>query len=478
MSHQVVNAVVQLLYLLSAALFIFGLKGLTKVKSARSGNAISGLGMLLAIIGTLLEAGRIDYRWIIAGVITGSIIGWVSALRVPMTMMPEMVAIFNGFGGGASVLVAVSTTYLLYLEQAKTETLAAVLGGSSAVTVALSILIGGVTFSGSMIAYFKLQGKVVKSDPVLLPGRHVINAALFLGTLGIGVWFAYAHLEPGPLQLCVWITVVLSLILGVTLVIPIGGADMPVIISLLNSYSGLAAAATGFVINNAMLIVAGSLVGASGIVMTKVMCTAMNRSLANVVFGGFGAIGEGGHAGASEYGPVHSGGGEEAAMLLDASEKIIIVPGYGLAVAQAQHAVRELADLLEARGATVLYAIHPVAGRMPGHMNVLLAEADVEYEKLLELEQSNAELKTADVALIIGANDVVNPAAEKDPTSPIAGMPVIQAWHARSVIMIKRSLSPGFANIKNEMFEYKNTMMMFYDAKKALQEIVGVLKQM
>lgn len=478
MSHQVVSAVVQILYLVSAALFIFGLKGLTKVKSARRGNAISGLGMLLAIIGTLLEAGRIDYRWIIGGVIIGSVIGWVSALRVPMTMMPEMVAIFNGFGGGASVLVAVSTMYLLYLEQAKTGTLAEVLGGSSAVTVALSILIGGVTFSGSMIAYFKLQGKVVKSEPVLLPGRHVINAVLFLGALGIGVWFAYAQLEPGPLQVYVWITVVLSLILGVMLVIPIGGADMPVVISLLNSYSGLAAAATGFVINNAMLIVAGSLVGASGIVMTKVMCTAMNRSLANVVFGGFGAIAEGGHKGASEYGPVHSGGGEEAAMLLDAAEKIIIVPGYGLAVAQAQHTVRELADLLEARGATVLYAIHPVAGRMPGHMNVLLAEADVDYEKLLELEQSNAELRTADVALIIGANDVVNPAAEKDPASPIAGMPVIQAWHARSVIMIKRSLSPGFANIKNEMFEYKNTMMMFLDAKKALQEIVGVLKQM
>ncbi|MHB0970177.1 MAG: NAD(P)(+) transhydrogenase (Re/Si-specific) subunit beta [Thermoanaerobaculia bacterium] len=478
MSHQVVNAVVQLLYLLSAALFIFGLKGLTKVKSARSGNAISGLGMLLAIVGTLLEAGRIDYRWIIAGVIIGSIIGWISALRVPMTMMPEMVAIFNGFGGGASILVAVSTMYLLYLEQAKVGSLADVLGGSSAVTVALSILIGGVTFSGSMIAYLKLQGKVVKSEPVLLPGRHVINAMLFLGTLGIGVWFAYAHLEPGPLQVYAWITVVLSLILGVMLVIPIGGADMPVVISLLNSYSGLAAAATGFVINNAMLIVAGSLVGASGIVMTKVMCTAMNRSLANVVFGGFGAIAAGGQKGASEYGPVHSGGGEEAAMLLDAAEKIIIIPGYGLAVAQAQHTVREMADLLEARGATVLYAIHPVAGRMPGHMNVLLAEADVDYEKLLELEQSNAELRTADVALIIGANDVVNPAAEKDPASPIAGMPVIQAWNARSVIMIKRSLSPGFANIKNEMFEYKNTMMMFYDAKKALQEIVGVLKQM
>jgi H+-translocating NAD(P) transhydrogenase subunit beta len=253
---------------------------------------------------------------------------------------------------------------------------------------------------------------------------------------------------------------------------------MPVVISLLNSYSGLAAAATGFAINNAMLIIAGALVGASGLILTKVMTVAMNRSLTNVVFGGFGAVVEGGPAAGSEYGPVKSGGAEEAAMLLDAAETVIVIPGYGLAVAQAQHTVREMADLLETRGAKVLYAIHPVAGRMPGHMNVLLAEADIEYEKLLELDDSNRELKTADVALIIGANDVVNPAATKDPASPIAGMPVIEAWNARSVIMIKRSLSPGFANIKNEMFEYPNTMMLFLDAKKALQGIVGELKQM
>jgi len=479
MSNQVLESFVQLLYLVSAALFILGLKGMTKVKSAQRGNRLSAVGMLLAIVGTLIEAGRIDYRWIIAGVVIGSVIGWIGALRVPMTMMPEMVAIFNGFGGAASVLVAISTLYLLYLERDYTQRLAEVIGGSSALTIALSILIGGVTFSGSLIAYFKLQGKVVKSEPVLIPGRHVINAILFLVPLAIGFWFAFGTLEPTTTALLAWAVVALSLILGVMLVIPIGGADMPVVISLLNSYSGLAAAATGFVINNAMLIVAGALVGASGLILTKVMTVAMNRSLVNVIFGGFGAIPEAGAAGSSsDYGPVKSGGPEEAAMLLDAAEKVIVIPGYGLAVAQAQHTIREIADILEARGAQVLYAIHPVAGRMPGHMNVLLAEADVPYEQLLELDDSNRELKTADVALIIGANDVVNPAAEKDPQSPIAGMPVIQAWNARSVIMIKRSLSPGFAGVKNEMFEYPNTMMMFLDAKKALQGIVGELKQM
>ena len=478
MTHETLQSLAQFIYLVSAALFIIGLKGMTKVASARRGNMISAVGMLLAVIGTLVEAGRIDYRWIAAGLIVGTVIGWIGAMRVPMTMMPEMVAIFNGFGGAASVLVAVSTLYLVYLEPGITARLADAIGTSSALTMALSILIGGVTFSGSVIAYLKLQGKGVKSEPMLIPGRHVINAVLFLVPLAIALWFAFGTLEPSMTALMAWLVVVLSLILGVMLVIPIGGADMPVVISLLNSYSGLAAAATGFVINNPMLIVAGALVGASGLILTKVMTEAMNRSLVNVVFGGFGATASTAAAGGSEYGPVKSGGSEEAAMLLDAAETVVIVPGYGLAVAQAQHTVREIADLLEARGARVLYAIHPVAGRMPGHMNVLLAEADIEYEKLLELDDSNRELKTADVALIIGANDVVNPAAEKDPGSPIAGMPVIQAWNARSVIVIKRSLGSGFAGVKNEMFEYPNTMMLFLDAKKALQGIVGELKQM
>ena len=472
-----VETLVQILYLVSAALFILGLKGMTKVTSARRGNAIAGLGMLLAIIGTLIEAGRIDYRWIIAGVLIGSVIGWIGAVRVPMTMMPEMVAVFNGFGGGASLLVATSALYVGYIEAGKTGRLSDAIGASSALTIALSILIGGVTLAGSFIAYLKLQGKIAKGNPVLVPGRHVINAVLFLFPVAVGIWFAFGTLEPGQYAMLAWIVIALSLVLGVMLVIPIGGADMPVVISLLNSYSGLAAAATGFVINNAMLIVAGALVGASGLILTNVMTRAMNRSLANVVFGGFGAVTEGA-GGGSEYGPVKSGGAEEAAMLLDAAEKVIVIPGYGLAVAQAQHAVREIADILEARGAKVFYAIHPVAGRMPGHMNVLLAEADVDYEKLLELDESNRELKTADVALVVGANDVVNPAAEKDPRSAIAGMPVIQAWNARSVIVIKRSLSAGFAGIKNELFENPNTMMLFLDAKKALQGIVAELKQL
>ncbi|HEU5162641.1 MAG TPA: NAD(P)(+) transhydrogenase (Re/Si-specific) subunit beta, partial [Thermoanaerobaculia bacterium] len=423
--------IIQLLYLISAGLFIFGLKGMTKVKTARNGNFISAIGMLIAMVATVLELGLVDMRWIVGGLIVGSIVGAWTAVRVQMTQMPEMVAIFNGFGGASSALVAISTTYLLMVEAGKTETMAAVMGGSSAVNVALSILIGGVTFSGSVIAYMKLAGTVVKSDPVLVPGRHVINAILFLLSLGVGLWIAFIPTDPAQMVLVCWIVLVLSLILGIMLVIPIGGADMPVVISLLNSYSGLAAAASGFVINNAMLIVAGSLVGASGIILTKIMCVAMNRSLANVVFGGFGAVDTASAAKSSEYGPVRSGGGEEAAMLLDAADRIMVVPGYGLAVAQAQHIVREMADMLEKQGKRVEYAIHPVAGRMPGHMNVLLAEADVPYDRLLDLEQSNSEFKNIDVALVVGANDVINPIAETDPTSPIAGMPILQAYNAR-----------------------------------------------
>jgi H+-translocating NAD(P) transhydrogenase subunit beta len=470
------EAIVQILYLFSAVLFILGLKGLNRVRDARMGNALAATGMLLAIVATLIAAGRIDYRWIIIGGLVGTIIGWIAARRVPMTMMPEMVAIFNGFGGGASALVAISTLYITVIETGRAESVSAIMGGSAAVTVTLSVLIGGVTLSGSVIAYLKLQGKGVKSEPMLVPGRHVINSVLFLGALALGAYLGFFTASPDATALIAWSVLAIALVLGVLLVIPIGGADMPVVISLLNSYSGLAAAATGFVINNYMLMIAGALVGASGLVLTKVMCDAMNRSLPNVVFGGFGAVAEGGGGEATEYGPVRSGGGEEVAMLLESAEKVIVIPGYGLAVAQAQHTVREMADLLEKRGTEVLYAIHPVAGRMPGHMNVLLAEANIPYEKLLELDPANAEMRTADVAIIIGANDVVNPAAEKDPNSPIAGMPVLQAWNARSVVMIKRSLGAGFAAIKNELFEYPQTMMVFMDAKKALQDIVSELK--
>ncbi len=469
------DALVASLYLTSSVLFILGLKNLTRVRSARRGNGLAALAMLLAVIGTVIEIGMTDYRWIVIGLIIGSLIGVFAALRVKMTEMPEMVALLNGFGGGASALVGISTLYVSLIEPDLRATVASHLGAASGVTLVLSILIGGVTFGGSIIAYLKLH-ELMGGNPILLPGRHVINAVLFLGALGIGAAFTFASADPGMIVLLCWSTLAISIALGVLLVIPIGGADMPVVISLLNSYSGLAAVATGFVIGNAMLIIAGALVGASGLILTRIMCVAMNRSLVNVIFGGFGATTEASAGAATGYGTVRSGGAEEAAMLLESAERVMFVPGYGLAVAQAQHVVRELAELLEKRGAKVTYAIHPVAGRMPGHMNVLLAEADVPYEKLLEMDTANAELRNVDVAIIVGANDVVNPAAEKDPSSPVYGMPIIQVYNARSVIVIKRSLGAGFAGVKNELFENANTMMVFLDAKKALQEMVTELK--
>ena len=474
MIHQIV---VPILYLLSAVLFIRGIKGMTRVRTARKGNLVAAVAMFLAVAATLLYMGVVDYRWIIGGVIVGGVVGGVAAVKVKMTSMPEMVALFNGCGGIASALVALSVVWTDSVEIGKIETLGSVLGGSSALTVVLSILVGGVTFSGSVIAYAKLAGKVVKGEPILLPGRHVINALLILGALGLGIYFAFVVEVPATIALMAVIVLAISLVLGIMLVIPIGGADMPVVISLLNSYSGIAASMTGFVLNNNLLIISGALVGASGLILTNIMCVAMNRSLANVLFGGFGAVEtSGGKSGASDYGTVRSYTAEDAALVLENAERVIFVPGYGLAVAQAQHTVKELADLLEKHGTEVEYAIHPVAGRMPGHMNVLLAEADVPYEKLKEMDQINPEFKNTDVVIVVGANDVVNPAATKDPTSPIAGMPVLRVWEASTVMVIKRSLSPGFAGIKNDLFEYENTMMLFSDAKKMLQELVAEMK--
>jgi len=390
-----------------------------------------------------------------------------------------MVALFNGSGGGASTLVALSNLYLLVIEPGIATTPVTELGGSVAVTTVLSVLVGSLTLSGSVVAWGKLSGHLVPDAPVLLPGRHVINAVLLLGSLGLGLYACYAVTDLGTVSMLMIVAAFLSLLLGIGLVIGIGGADMPVVISLLNSYSGIAAAMTGFVLNNNVLIISGALVGASGLILTHIMCVAMNRTLTNVLFGGFGGESTtAGPAGADAYGPVRSGGGEEAAMLLDAAETVAVVPGYGLAVAQAQHVVRELADLLEKNGKKVTYGIHPVAGRMPGHMNVLLAEADVPYELLLEMDVINPEFKNTDVVIVVGANDVVNPAALKDPSSPIAGMPILEVHHAGTVIMIKRSLSPGFAKIKNELFEYPNTMMFFSDAKQALQEMVKEYKEL
>jgi len=456
---QIIDSVlVPVFYLLSAVLFIFGLKGLTKVRTAQRGNALAALAMLIAVVTTLVDLGMVDYRWIIAGLVIGGLIGTIAALKVEMTGMPEMVALFNGFGGGASTLVACSILWLNVIQPGAADSTASILGPDAAITAFLSMLIGAVTFSGSLIAFLKLSGRM-GGQPTLLPARHLVNILFGIAVIAAGLYMAF-----------------LSLILGVLMVIPVGGADMPVIISFLNSLSGLAASMTGFVLGNNVLIISGALVGASGLILTQIMCVAMNRTLGNVLFSGFGQ--EGSSADSREYTNVRSCGAEEAAMVLESAERVVIVPGYGLAVAQAQHIARELGDLLEARGAKVTYAIHPVAGRMPGHMNVLLAEADVPYEQLIEMDAANPEFKLTDAVVLVGANDVVNPAAELDPQSPIAGMPVLKVWEAGTVMVIKRSLSPGFAGIKNPLFENDNTMMLFGDGKQMLQDMVAEVKQL
>ncbi len=472
------STVVPVLYLLSAVLFIFGLKGLTRVRSAQRGNAISALAMFVAVVGALVEMGSFDLQWILLGLVIGSAIGAFAAIRVEMTGMPEMVALFNGSGGASSALIAASYLWFNVIEKDVDTTTAATVGSASAVTAVLSMFIGALTLSGSIVAYLKLSGKI-SGSPILLPGRHGVNVLLFGGAIGLGLYSAFSVVGANSVTLFTLGVLALSVFLGVMLVIPIGGADMPVVISLLNSYSGLAAAATGFVLQNNVLVISGALVGASGLILTQIMCVAMNRTLANVLFGGFGTDdSSGGAKDTSDYVNVRSGGAEEAALVLENAESVVIVPGYGLAVAQAQHTVKELANELEKRGAKVTYGIHPVAGRMPGHMNVLLAEADVPYEQLLEMDVVNPEFNNTDVVIIVGANDVVNPAAEKTQGSPIYGMPVLSVWHAASVIMIKRSLSPGFAGIKNELFEYDNTMMLFEDGKKAVQGILTELKEL
>jgi NAD(P) transhydrogenase subunit beta len=476
MSQEVINStVVPIIYLLSTILFIFGIKQLSKVRTARRGNALAAVGMLFAIVGALLELGVVDYRWIAGGMAIGTVIGLLFAIRVQMTSMPEMVALFNGFGGIASALVAASVYWNLVVQRGPAGKVYEVLGTDEAITVMLSILIGGITFTGSLIALLKLQGKLKKGQPILLPARHYITFVLLLGSFAFGGLAVAAAASDSV----VWVLALGagSLILGILLTIPIGGADMPVVVSLLNSYSGVAASMAGFVIGNPVLIIAGAMVGAAGLILTQIMCVAMNRSLLNVLVGGFGVT-DGGGGGSDEYTSVTSCGPEEAAMILENAESVIIIPGYGLAVAQAQHTVRELADMLKERGTKVTYGIHPVAGRMPGHMNVLLAEADVPYEELLEMDVINPEFKNTDVVLILGANDVVNPAATKDPSSPIAGMPILNAYEARSVFVVKRSLSPGYAGIKNELFEYDNTMMIFGDAKKVLQGLIGEVKDL
>jgi len=459
-----------LLALGSIALFVFGLKRLSRVRTARSGNALMAAGMLLAVIITLLEIGLVDYRWIIGGLVIGGGIGVAIVVRAQATQMPEIVARFNGFGGAASALVALSLFWLAVVEVPGEATTVDTLGPTAAVTLVLSVLIGATTLSGSILAELKLRGTLSKDPRV--PLRTAVMGLTLLGGLAVGLVATFLVEDTLLSAGLVLVVVVLSLAVGVILVLPIGGADMPVVISLLNSLSGLAAAAAGFALSNQLLIIAGTIVGAAGLILTQIMCVAMNRSLANVIAGSFGGSGDVEHG---EYGHVTATDPESAAMVLEAAGSVIIVPGYGLAAARAQNAAHDLAKALQDRGTEVRFAIHPVAGRMPGHMNVVLAEAEVPYELLVEMDQINPEFSSTDVAIVVGANDVVNPAANDTPGSPIAGMPIVEVEHARQVFVIKRSLSPGYAGIKNALFERDHTAMLYGDAKQVLTDLTNEL---
>ncbi len=459
------SALVNIAYLIASVLFIFGLKGLAHPKTSVRGNLLGTIGMLIAVLVTLLDRHILSYEIIVIGIVAGSAIGVFLAIKTPMTGMPQVVALLNGFGGGASTLVAGAAlveAILLTTEIDIQFTVAAVASG----------VIGAVTFWGSLVAFGKLQG-LITEEPVLFKGQHLVNALLLFFSLLLGVWLV----KDPSLAWIYWGVVALSSILGITLVLPIGGADMPVVICLLNSYSGIAAAATGFVLNNNVLIISGSLVGASGVILSNLMCKSMNRSLTNVLFGGVGAVSTRTSSEDIYTGRVKTSSPEEVAMLLEAVRRVVIVPGYGMAVSQAQFAIRDLFLLLESKGVTVEFAIHPVAGRMPGHMNVLLAEANIPYERLKEMDEVNPTFEQTDVAIVIGANDVVNPIAREDSASPIAGMPILDVDKARTVVVIKRSLSPGFAGIPNSLFAADNTLMLFGDGKKMVLDLVAALKE-
>jgi H+-translocating NAD(P) transhydrogenase subunit beta len=450
-------------YIAASILFITGLKMLGRAETAKRGNRISAVGMLIAVVATLL-AGGLDYTWIVLGLVLGGAVGAVAARRVQMTGMPEMVALLNGSGGLASMLVG-------WAEYVRTDDLVAF----SAVAIVLTVLIGGLAASGSVIAFGKLSGRL-DGKPLLFSGQKVINAAL-LAVAVLAAALVVAHATgaiAGGGALAFAVVLLMALALGVLAVLPIGGADMPIVVSLLNSYSGVAAAAAGFVIDNNVLVVAGSLVGASGLILTTIMCKAMNRSLANVLFGGFGATVSAGTA--AVEGEVKPLSPEDAYFILEAADSVVFVPGYGMAVAQAQHVVQELALQLSKNGAEVRHAIHPVAGRMPGHMNVLLAEANVPYEQLVEPDDVNPTMETVDVAIVIGANDVVNPAAKEDPGSPLFGMPIIEVDRARTCFVLKRSMNPGFSGVDNALFLKDNTRMIFGDAKATLTAMVAAFK--
>ncbi|MDH4279348.1 MAG: NAD(P)(+) transhydrogenase (Re/Si-specific) subunit beta [Acidimicrobiia bacterium] len=460
------DTVIQLGYLASAVLFILGLKRLSRPRTAVQGNLMSSVGMLLAVVVTLFNADIVSFWVIAAGLIVGGGVGTLLAIRVAMTGMPQLVALFNGFGGLASLLVGAAT-----LEQALDLADGADLGVEFLSTASLTVLIGSITFSGSVVAFAKLQE--IWRD---LGSPTVVRAAN-IGLVALSALLA-VMIVVSPTSWWLWALAVVALVAGVTLVSPIGGADMPVVIALLNSLSGLAASTTGFVLDNSLLIIAGALVGASGLVLTFIMCTAMNRTLVNVLFGGIDTSGVVADGDEVYAGKITSSSADEVAMILDTAERVAIVPGYGMAVAQAQHAVRDLTTALEARGIDVVFAIHPVAGRMPGHMNVLLAEAEIPYEQLKEMEVVNPSFPQVDVAIIIGANDVVNPDARENPSSPIAGMPILDVDRARTVVVIKRSLSPGFAGIPNPLFALDNTLMLFGDGKAAVEDISAAMAEL
>ena len=466
--------------LVAVLLLALGLKGLSKVRSARSANGLAALAMGLAVVGLLIQQQLSPqaWLWIAAGSAIGGLAGLLTAQRVPMTAMPETVALFNGCGGMASLLVAVAVA--LFQSGGAAAPDGALEGAAdlvSLISIVISVFVGAITFSGSVVAMGKLQGWIATPAWTQSSLRHAVNITLAVTALVAGVL-----LIGDPAGLPLWLLVGASTLLGIGVTLPIGGADMPVVISLLNSYSGVAAAAAGFVVGSQLLIVAGAMVGAAGLILTQVMCTAMNRSLLSVLFGGALGASATGHVGGggdeAGYTRITSCSAEECAMALETAERVVFVPGYGLAVAQAQHTLRELAKLLEANGAEVSYAIHPVAGRMPGHMNVLLAEADVPYEQLIEMDSINPEFPRTDVVIVLGANDVVNPDAKSDPTSPLFGMPVLEVDQARQVFVVKRSLGAGYAGIKNALFELPQTAMVFGDAKAVLAGLVGELREL
>ena len=455
-----------LAYLTAAVCFIMALRGLSSPESARKGNMWGVSGMVIAVVTTLVAPGVVSFSYIILGVLIGGTIGTVVARRIQMTALPQLIAAFHSLVGMAAVLVAAAA---LYNPAAYGIGAVGAIPAVSLIEWSLGTAIGAITFSGSVIAFAKLQG-IMGGAPIQFKGQHPLNAAIAIALVLAIVWLA-----AGESHTAFWVLCALAFALGFLIIIPIGGADMPVVVSMLNSYSGWAAAGIGFTLSNPALIITGALVGSSGAILSYIMCKGMNRSIFNVLLGGFGGEAAGPAAAAASDRPVKSGSADDAAFIMKNANKVIIVPGYGMAVAQAQHALREMADVLKAGGVDVSYAIHPVAGRMPGHMNVLLAEANVPYDEVFELDAINHEFAAADVAFVIGANDVTNPVAKTDPTSPIAGMPILDVEKAATVLFVKRSLSPGYAGVDNPLFYADSTMMLFGDAKKMSEQIVQAL---